>query len=145
MKKDQENFKKMDLYEYEEKYVSKQNYKSAKTIIHLVVGALGILVCGVLLDVVYKAFQIHQYVGYGASVVAVLVLIFLYLVPVSKIFRMKSFEIDVTRYNVKKAKKHNVLMRKELAEKFVDYNKNVANGSWYSSKRVDALEIALAS
>lgn len=144
MKKNQQP-KKMDLYEYEEKYVNKQNYKNVKTFIYLVLTALGILVAVTLVDFSYKSYQLNQYLGYGVIAISVLVFIFFYLVPCCKLMNVKSFEIDVSRHNVKKAIKHNKSLRKELAEKFVDFNKNVENGSWYSSEKMDAIEYALLS
>ncbi|MBO5772248.1 MAG: DUF697 domain-containing protein [Clostridia bacterium] len=145
MKREKQSVKKMDLYEYEEKYVNKENYQSAKSVIYLVLTALGILVAIALVDFTFKAYQIYPYLGYGAGVVSLVVLVVFYVIPVAKLLNKKSFEVDVSRHNVKRAQRHNKQLRKELAQKFVDFNKTVENASWYSSEKVDALEYALLS
>ena len=52
-----------------------------------------------------EMYEIHEYLGYGSIGVSLILYIVLFIVPVVKLKRMRRFEVDVTAYTAKKAKR----------------------------------------
>lgn len=85
-------------------------------------------------------YEIHEYLGYGSIGVSLILYIVLFIVPVVKLKRMRRFEVDVTAYTAKKAKRHNDRVREELASQMIEmYVMTEGSASLYSSKNIEAL------
>ena len=134
--------KKMTLEEYENKYSRRQNTKVIKSYLTIVMVLIGLVIGAVLFFVVMKLFELHKIAGYVGIVVAVFLFIFLYIVPIVKISKTKSFDVNVNRYNAKNAQKHNKELRNEIAEKFIEFSETTDGVGWYSSELVGKLAVA---
>ena len=134
--------KKMTLEEYENKYSRRQNTKVIKSYLTIVMVLIGLVIGAVLFFVVMKLFELHKIAGYVGIVVAVFLFIFLYIVPIVKISKTKSFDVNVNRYNAKNAQKHNKELRNEIADKFIEFSETTDGVGWYSSELVGKLAVA---
>jgi uncharacterized membrane protein YcjF (UPF0283 family) len=134
---------KMTIYDYEHRYVKHQNLRSAKFIIGLVVGIIGVFLVWCLFSITMKVYDIHPYAGYAAAGVSVLLFIFLYIVPVVKILKSDYFITNVNSKTAAQAKRHNRELRRSIAEKIVDFNSKVEGVGWYDGQVVDELELHL--
>ena len=134
--------KKMTLEEYEKKYSHRQNTKVVRSFLLILEVVIGLGICAILFFVVLKLFEIHKIAGYIGVVVAILVFIFLYIVPIIKIKNTKSFEVNVNKYNVGNAKKHNKELREEIADKFIEFSESTDGVGWYNSELIGKLAVA---
>lgn len=136
---------KMSIYDYEEKYVKRQNVRGARLVLSLVMGVVAIFLGWCLFSIVVQVWQLNEYAGYAATAAAVLLYIFVFIVPVVKIFRSDYFETNVNSKHAYSAKRHNRKVRRNIAEKMVDFNASVDGVGWYDDKLVGDLEVALKS
>ena len=60
---------KLTIYEYEEKYVRRQNAKGAKLLIGLLAGVIGIFIGWCLFSFTMQLWNIHPYAGYALSLI----------------------------------------------------------------------------
>lgn len=134
---------KMTIYEYEEKYVKRQNVKGAKWAIRIIVGVIAVFLGWCLFSITMKVWEIHPYAGYVAAGVSVLLYIFLFIVPVVKILKTDYFITNVNSKTAGQAKRHNRQLRRKISEKIVEFNAHVEGVGWYEGEVVDRLEIAL--
>lgn len=134
--------KKLSLEEYQQKYTSSENMAVAKTFLFILAAAVGIIVIVALFFVVVRLFELHEIAGYAGIGAAVLVFIFLYLVPVIKLKNMKSFQTNIKASTARQAQKHNKKLREEIADKIIDVTTNTNDISWYSDALVGKLAIA---
>lgn len=145
--KDERNKKsnpdKMTIYEYEEKYVRRQNSKGAKFILFVIAGVIGIFIAWCLISVTLQLWGIHEYAGYAAAAVSVFLYIFLFIVPVVKIYRTDYFRTNVNSRHAAGAKRHNKKVRRSIAEKMVDFNAKVDGAGWYDDRLIAELEFGL--
>ena len=140
MKKNKDREEKLTIYEYEQKYSSKTNAKRAAVIFDLVVAVLGVFVFTCLFMLFKDAYDFNVYLGYGTGAVGVLLYIFLFIVPIVKIKKMRRFEVDVTALTARKAQRHNEKVRRELADEIIEcYVSTEGSSSWYSSESVKTL------
>ena len=139
---DKDNNKKMTLEEYKEKYSKPENTKLVKFGLFTFIAALGIIVFACLFLVVMKVFEINEYAGYGSIALAVLIYIFLYIVPVVKLQKYKPFITNVDSKNVRHAKRYNRELRNKISDSMIDFNSNVEGVSWYDEMLVGKLAIA---
>jgi len=93
--KPSEDNKKMTIYEYEQKYAKRQNLRGARLVLKLLAAALGVLIFAMLFFVVKDLWAIHMYAGIAGTVVAVILFICLYIVPLVKIMKTGYFEVNV--------------------------------------------------
>lgn len=135
--------KKMTLAEYEEKYSKRQYTKLAKSLTAIFAAVIGVIIFACLFFVVLKFFEIDKIAGYVASGVAVIVFIFVYIVPLVKIRKVEAFSINVNKYNAKEAKKHNKKLREDIATKMIDFTESTDGVGWYNSSLVGNLALAL--
>lgn len=148
MKKNKENNKensieKMTIYDYEQKYVKKQNMRNAKWILTLIASLIAVFLFFCLFSVTMKVWEINEYAGYGAAAASVLLFIFLYIVPLCKIIKSNYFVTNVNAYTAREAKKHNRKVRRDIADKIIDVTAKVEGVGWYDSKVVGEMAIAL--
>lgn len=141
----EKEIKKLTLEEYQQKYNRKVTVKQAKSFLTIVLALVAILLIYFLAKIVIKIFELHQIAGYVSLALAILIFIFLFVVPVVKIFSYDSFITTVNRSNIKNAKISNQRLRKNLANKIIEFSNVTDNIGWYNQTRVDALTIAMNS
>lgn len=141
MAKDKET-KKLTLEEYEKKYSRPENVKAAKTFLFLFATGIGVIIFACLFFIVMKLYEIHEYAGYAGIAVAILVYIFIYIVPLVKITKTKAFITNVDSSNAKNAQKYNKELRSEIADKMIDLKANTYGVGWYSDELIGKLAIA---
>lgn len=133
----------MTVYEYEQKYVRRQNVRGAKRLLRLIVAAIGVFLFFCLFSVTCKVWEFNQYAGYGMIAVSVFAYIFLFIVPVVRILRSEYFIVNVNANTARAAKKHNRKVRRDIADKIIDLTAKVEGVGWYDEKAVGALAIAV--
>ncbi|MGN0824152.1 MAG: YcjF family protein [Candidatus Coproplasma sp.] len=131
---------KMTIYEYEEKYVKRQNVKAAKTFLYIFIVFIAVIFIWCLFSISKALYDMHPYAGYAAAAVSVLIFILFYIVPIVKIFRTEHFITNVNYKSAAKAKRHNKKTRYEVASKIVELCNTVAGVGWYDSLTVEKLE-----
>lgn len=133
---------KITFDEYKEKYTKPENTKAIKFGLFMFIASIGIIVFVCLLLAVLKVFEINEYAGYASIVVAVLVFVFLYIVPVVQIHKHKPFITNVNNRTVKNAQRHNRQLRNEISDHMIDFVSKVEGMSWYDENLVGKLAIA---
>ncbi len=134
---------KMTIYEYEQKYVKRQNVRGAKFFLRFCSLVLGVLLFACLFFVALRVYEFNEYAGYAAGGVCLLLYIFLFLVPLIKIFRTPYFKTNVNKNTAREAQKHNKKLRHHLADKIIDLTSRVEGVGWYDSKVVGELAISV--
>ncbi len=134
------NAGKMTIYEYEEKYVKRENTKRATFILRLLVALVGLFFVWCLFTITKTVWDMNEYAGYAMIAVSVILFIVLYIVPVVKILSTDYFVTNVNYKTAAKAKRRNKKLRFKISEKIVDLCKNVAGVGWYDSATVEKLE-----
>lgn len=131
---------KMSIYEYEEKYVKRQNTKSATFFLRLIIALIGVFFVWCFFTLSKSIWEMNEYAGYAAAGVSVILFIVFYIVPVVKILRTDYFVTNVNYKTAGAAKRRNRKVRFQIAEKIVDLCKSVAGVGWYDSATVEKLE-----
>jgi len=134
--------KKMTLEQYQQKYTHPENIKVARSILFIISAALGVVVAATLFFVVLELFKIHKIAGYVGIVVAIIIFIFAYVIPIVKLKNTKSFITNVDANNARQAQKYNKQLREDIADKMIDLNTKTEGVSWYSDKRIGQIAIA---
>lgn len=134
---------KMTIYEYEQRYSKRENVRGARLLLGFAAGVIGVFLFVVLLLVFFRVYDINQYVGYGVGALCLLVYILVFVVPLVKILRTGYFVTNVNAYNARKAQRHNKKLRKEIAQKIIDFTAKVDGVGWYDSETVGKLAISL--
>ena len=133
---------KLSFEEYKEKYTKPENTKAIKFGLFMFIASIGIVVFACLLLVVLRVFEINEYAGYVAIGVAVLMFIFLYLVPIVQIHKHRPFITNVNNRTVRNAQRHNRQLRNEISDMMIDFVAKVEGMSWYDENLVGKLAIA---
>lgn len=145
-KKDKNNdVQGMTIYDYEDRYVRRQNSRGARLILFVAAGLVGVFLGWCLLSITLQIWAIHPYAGYAAAAISVLLFIFIYIVPVVKIYRSDYFMTNVNSRHAGAAKRHNKRVRRNIAAKIIDFNASVDGAGWYDDKIVGDMEVALKS
>jgi len=131
---------KMTIYEYEEKYVKRQNTKAATGFLYLLAALIGVFLVWCFFSICKSVWEMNEYAGYGAIGVCVILFIVIYIVPLVKIFKSEYFITNVNYKTAAAAKRHNKRVRYEIAEKMADLCANVAGVGWYDSYNIEKLE-----
>ena len=131
---------KMTIYEYEEKYVKRENTKRATFALRLLISLVGLFFVWCLFTITKAVWDLNEYAGYAMTGVSVILFIVLYIVPVVKILKTDYFVTNVNYKTAAKAKRKNKQLRFKIAEKIVDLCNNVAGVGWYDSATVEKLE-----
>ena len=134
---------KMSIYDYEEKYVKRENTKGIKFLLHLIIVLIGVVIFTCLALLVFKIYDMNNYAGYGSAIVAIILFIVFYIVPVVKVMKSDYFITNVNSKHAKEAQAHNKKVRLNIATKIVDFNESVSGAGWYDSQKVTELEAAL--
>lgn len=135
----------MTIYEYEERYVRRQNSRGARLLLFVIAGLVGVFLAWCLLSITLQIWALNEYAGYAAAAIAVLLFIFIYIVPVVKICRSEYFMTNVNAAHAWQAKRHNKRVRRNIASKIVDFHSSVDGAGWYDDKIVGDLSVALKS
>ena len=135
--------KKLTIYDYENKYVKRQNARSAKFLVRFLATLIGLFLFAVLFFVSLDVYKINEYAGYAVGAVCLILYICLFIVPVAKVFGAEYFVTSVNAYSARAAKKHNRKVRHDVASKIIDLTCNVSEVTWYDSEVVGRLAIAL--
>ena len=136
---DLENSGKMSIYEYEQKYVRRQNVKGAKVFLRIFAAILGVFLFVLLLLVSLRVYDFNQYAGYATGAVCLLLYIFVFVVPLIKIIRAPYFMTNVNAQTASSAQRHNRKVRQDLADKMINFTAKVEAwagmipNSWASS------------
>jgi len=139
---------KMTILEYEQKYTRRYNVRGAKLFLRLFAAAIGVFLFFCLFSITMSVFKlelphnINVYAGIATAVVSVLLYIFLFIVPLVKIFKLNYFVTNVNRLTAREAQKHNRKVRRELADKIIDFTSKVEGAGWYDTEVVGKLAIA---
>lgn len=136
---------KMTIYEYEEKFVKRENTKGAAFALRMIAVLIGLFFIWCLFSIAKTVWDINKYAGYGATGVAVIIFIAFYIVPVVKILKSDYFVTSVNYKTASKAKRKNKALRRQIAEKIVDICDSVPGVGWYDDKTVEVLERAVKS
>ena len=142
-KKEEKIESKMTIYDYEEKYVKRQNTKGIKFLLNLMIVLVGVVIFTCLFLLVMKVYEMNNYAGYGVGIVAIILYIIFFIVPVVKIMKSDYFITNVNVKHAKEAKAHNKKVRLNIATKIVDFNESVSGAGWYDGQKVVELEAAL--
>ena len=134
---------KMSIYEYEQKYVKRQNVRTAKFLLRFGAAVIGILLIVLLFFLTMRVYDLYEYAGYAVGVVSLIVFIVAYIVPVVKLFKMGYFITNVNVHTARAAQKHNRKLRHDIADKIIDVTSKVEGVGWYDSEIVGRLAIAV--
>ena len=141
-KNDTKELPKMTLEEYEQKYSRRENAKFAKSVLRILEAAVGLLIAAMLLFVVLRMFELHRIAGYISIALAVVFFVFCYVIPVKNIKDIKAFDVNVSHHNVRTARKHNKKLRREIADKIIEFSESTDGVGWYSTELVGKLAVA---
>ncbi len=142
-KKTEKEQEKLTIYEYEQKYVKRENVRGAKLLIKLIAAAIGVFLFFCMFSITMRVFEINLYAGIGAAAVCALLYIFLFIVPLVKIVKTNHFVVNVNAKTARAAQKHNRQVRHELADRIIDLTAKVEGVGWYNSDEVGRLAIAV--
>ena len=134
---------KLTIYEYEQRYVKRQNVRGAKFFLRLMATLVGIVIFVCLFFIAKEVYDFNAYAGYGAAAVCLILFILLYIVPLVKIFRTGYFVTNVNGFTAREAQKHNRKLRHDIADKIIDLTASVEGVGWYDSEAVGRLAIAV--
>ena len=135
----------ISIYEYEEKYVRRQNSRGAKMLVFVLAGVAAVIIIWCLLSITMQLYALNEYAGYVAAGISAVVFIAVYVVPLVKICRSDYFLTNVNSAHAGRAKAHNRRVRRSIALKIVDFNSSVDGAGWYDDKLAGDLSVALKS
>ena len=139
MKKDLVVSEKLTLEEYQKKYNNPENKVAAKTFLFLLSALVGVVIGVCLVFLVLKLFEIHKVAGYCGIAASVLIFIFLYLVPLIKLNKMKPFVTNTNAFHARQAQRYNKALREEVADKMIEVNLKTEGVTWYNDEKVKQL------
>ncbi len=141
-KNTEENGTKMTIYEYEQKYVRRQNVKGAKVFLRIFAAILGVFLFVLLFLVAMRVYDLNRYAGYAAGAVCLVLYIFIFLIPLIKIMRAPYFMTNVNAQTASSAQRHNRKVRQDIADKMIGLTAQVEGVGWYDSELIGKLVIA---
>ena len=133
---------KLTLEEYKAKYTKPENPKMVKFGLVMLIGVIGIIIFTCLFFTVLRVFEINEIAGYISIGIAVLIFIFLYIVPMVQIHKHRPFMTNINSRTASKAKKYNRQLRNEIADMMIDFTSKVEGANWYNDELVGKLAIA---
>jgi uncharacterized membrane protein YcjF (UPF0283 family) len=134
---------KLTIYDYEQRYVKRQNVRGAKFVLRLVATVIGIALFACLFFTALRVWELNMYAGIATTAVCAILYILFYLVPIIKIFKSDYFIVNVNAYTAREAQRHNKQLRHNIADKIIEFTSSVEGVGWYDSKVVGELAIAL--
>ncbi len=134
---------KLTIYEYEQKYVKRQNVRGAKFFLRFFAAIVGVFLFVVLALTALRVYEINEYAGYAAGAVCLILYICIFIVPLVKILKSDYFITNVNGSTAREAQKHNRKLRHDISGKIIDLTAKVEGVGWYDSEVVGRLAIAL--
>lgn len=144
--KGKELSQKLSIYDYEQKYTKRENVRRAKWLIRFTATVIGVFLFFCLFSIamkIYETFNENVYVGAGAGAVCALLYIFLYIVPLCRILKTEYFTVNVNARTARAAQAHNRKVRRNIADKIIDFTGKVEGAGWYDAATVGALAVAV--
>lgn len=138
-------YEKISIYDYEQKYVKRENARGARWFLRITAAIIGVFLFAVLLSITLKVYEINEYAGYAAGVICLILYICVFIVPLVKIMSLGYFVTQVNAQSARKAQRHNKKLRADIARKIIDLTASVDGVGWYDSQTVGKLAIALHS
>ena len=133
----------ISIEEYEQKYVTRENTRTARFTIGFGAAVIGVFLFAVLALLALRCYDINEYLGYGVGAACLVLYVLVYIVPVVKILRTGYFVTNVNAFTAKKAQRHNRKVRHEVADKIIDLTARVDGVGWYDSAVVGRLAVAM--
>ena len=134
---------KMTIYDYEQKYVKRQNVRGAKILLRVIIAALAVFLFACLFFVSLRVWEINEYAGYGVGALCLILYVVLFIVPMVKLMKSEYFIVNVNAKTARAAKNHNRKVRRDIADKMIDLTGKVEGVGWYDSKIVGEMAIAV--
>lgn len=134
---------KMTIYEYEEKYVRRENRRGARFFLRFLAGLIGVFLFACLFFMTARVVEFNLYAGIGVGAVCVLIYIFGFIVPLVKILKTGYFITNVNSHSAREAQKHNRELCLKIADKFIEFNASVDGVGWYDDRLVGELAVAV--
>lgn len=134
---------KLTIYDYEQRYVKRQNVRGAKFFLRFLITVIGLFLFSCLFFLSYHVWEMNNYAGYAVGAVCLILYIVFFIVPVVKIMKSDYFYVNVNAFTAREAKKHNKKLRHEIADKIIDFTASVEGVGWYDSQIVGQLAIAM--
>lgn len=138
----EETSEKMTIYEYEQKYVKRQNVRGAKVFLRIFAAILGVFLFVLLFLTALRVYEINEYAGYAAGAVCLVLYLFIFVIPLIKIMRAPYFMTNVNAQTASSAQRHNRKVRQDIADKMINFTAKVDGAGWYDSELVGKLAIA---
>ncbi len=135
------NDKKLTLKEYQEKYSDNENSIKYLFLLNALIAVIFIICFWIGLSIFKTTYSINKIFGYVSTVLYVIVCILFVIVPTGKAYTSLKFHTNIKNYkNLKKAKRYNNKVRKQLAKKIISFHCEVEkNVSWYTDEKVEKL------
>lgn len=133
---------KLTIYEYEQRYVKRQNVRGAKFAMRFFAALVGVFLFVMLALVTLRVYEVNEYAGYATAAVCLLLYIFIFIVPLCKILKSEYFVTNVNGFTAREAQKHNRKLRHDIADKIIDLTARVEGVGWYDSEVVGRLAVA---
>lgn len=130
------------INKYEKEYVRYENFKFVKYILIIVFGIFVVFIANFVLTLCFKAFDINVYLGYITIAFCIIFIIFIFIVPLIKLFSANEFRLNVKKYGKENLNKHNDKICYIIAKGIIDFNKKLPEAKWYDSELVSKLEVA---
>ncbi|MDE7330170.1 MAG: YcjF family protein [Clostridia bacterium] len=143
VKEEEKSSDKMTIYDYEQKYVKRQNVRGAKILLRVIAAAIGVFLFACLFFIALRIYEINEYAGYAVGAGCLLLYIFLFIVPMVKLMKSEYFIVNVNAKTARSAKAHNKKVRRDIADKMIDLTGKVEGVGWYDSKIVGEMAIAV--
>jgi uncharacterized membrane protein YcjF (UPF0283 family) len=134
---------KMTILEYEEKYVKRQNTRTAKILLKLIAAVVGVFLFFCLFSITMSVWDKNMYAGIGTAAACVVLYIFAFLVPLVKLIKTQAFITNVNAQTARQAQAHNRKLRRQIADKMIDVTSSVEGVGWYDEQLVGRLAIAV--
>ena len=133
----------LSIYEYEQKYVKRQNVRGAKFFLRFLAAIIGVFLFVLLALTSLRVYEINEYAGYATAAACLILYICIFIVPLVKILKSDYFVTNVNVFTAREAQKHNRKLRHDIAEKVIDLTAKVEGVGWYDSEVVGRMAIAL--
>ena len=133
------NSGKMTLDEYKAKYNENHTTDSAKKLLFLLIGTMGLVIVGLLILVVARLFDINEIAGYIGIFVALTVFVVFYVLPLREVFKLPVFQTNINKISVREAKRSNRKVRRQIADHMIELSSVTSDVDWYDSNLMAAL------
>lgn len=131
--------KKITFEEYKAKYTHPERQKLIKTILVVAEFLIAVIIVFCLTLLCLKVYEINDIAGYITIGVSVILFIVFYIIPIIWINKKSYFITNVKDENAARAKRHNRMVRHQIADKMIEVSTTVDDISWYNQERVNNL------